>query len=225
MARDEPRNLVINVMASKPDTREQAGRSLNATFQTQRDGARQGDGDVRAWNRRTIRAWSRRPADGDWITPVLRAGDSSLFLVVAAVLLIAGANLANLLLRGIDRSACVSERLDSVEGRIVRGEGSDRTGRCVLGFEADGYPGEPCAPDPATTVLIMLDIDSGLDMRVLAFTLTISLATGILFGFRERASAREQVVLQHIGRANADAGPGHRRRRPPLTVERWQPSR
>ena len=48
-----------------------------------------------------------------------------------------------------------------MEGRIVGGEGPDRTGRCVLGLEADGYPIQPCAPDPATTVLIMLDIDSG----------------------------------------------------------------
>ena len=47
-----------------------------------------------------------------------------------------------------------------MEGRIVGGEGPDWTGRCFLGFEADGYPIQPCAPDPAKTVLIMLDIDS-----------------------------------------------------------------
>ncbi len=48
-----------------------------------------------------------------------------------------------------------------MEGRIVRAEGPDWTGRCVLGLEADGYPIQPCAPDPAKTELIMLDIDSG----------------------------------------------------------------
>jgi hypothetical protein len=51
--------------------------------------------------------------------------------------------------------------LDSVEGRIGGGEGSDWAWRRVLGLEADGYPIQPCAPDPAKTVLIMLDIDSG----------------------------------------------------------------
>ena len=51
--------------------------------------------------------------------------------------------------------------LHSMERWIVGGKGSDRTGRCVLGFEADCYPREPCSPDPAATVLIMLDINSG----------------------------------------------------------------
>ena len=48
-----------------------------------------------------------------------------------------------------------------MQRRIVDGERPDRTRRCLPGLEADGHPTEPSPPDPATTVLIMLDIHSG----------------------------------------------------------------
>ncbi len=48
----------------------------------------------------------------------------------------------------------------SMERRIVGGEGPHWTRRCVFGLEANGYPGEPGAPHPATAILIMLDVDA-----------------------------------------------------------------
>ena len=95
-----------------------------------------------------------------------------------------------------------------MKGRIVSAEGSDRTGRRVLGFEADGYPGEPCAPDPATTVLIMLDIDSGRPTWADSLLLVLWMIRYHLFccWTLDRAVGCEQVVLQHIGQAgDADA--------------------
>jgi hypothetical protein len=44
---------------------------------------------------------------------------------------------------------------------IVVRESPDWTGRRLARLEPDSNPPEPCPPDPATTVLIMLDIDPG----------------------------------------------------------------
>jgi hypothetical protein len=47
-----------------------------------------------------------------------------------------------------------------MERGIVGGESSNWTRRCVLDLEAHGHPAQARAPYPASTVLIMLDINS-----------------------------------------------------------------
>src|SRR6476620_10912779 len=90
-----------------------------------------------------------------------------------------------------------------MEGRIFRVEVSDWAGRCVLGLEADRYPIQPCAPDPATTVLIMLDIDSGRPTWADSLLLVLWMIRYHVFccWTLNRAVGCEQVVLQHIGQA------------------------
>jgi len=197
MARDgKPGIWWINVMGRlKPGaTREQAVRSLNGTFQAQaleimppprRDGepARLAPKD---YPRLVAEAGGRglREHRRNFAKPIY-----SLFLVVAAVLLIACANLANLLLaRAALRQPEIGARLalGAGRGRLVRQLVTEAVLLAVLG----GAAGTLFAVWGKTALVglaagdsrFALDVDPGLDVRVLAFTLVISLLTGVLFG-------------------------------------------
>jgi predicted permease len=197
MARDgKPGIWWINVMGRlKPGaTREQAVRSLSAAFQAhaleimpppRRDGdvARLEPKDYPrlvgldgARGLREHRRYYARPIRG-------------LFLVVAAVLLIACANLANLLLaRAALRRPEIGARLalGAGRGRLIRQLLTETVLLAVLGGAAGTlfaiWGRAALAGLAGADSRFMLDVDPGVNLRVLAFTLAISVATGILFG-------------------------------------------
>ena len=137
---------------------------------------------------------------------VRNARTSLLVLVgaVAFVLLIACANVANLLMvraTGRKREIAVRAALGGSRGRIVRQLLTESLVLSlvggILGF-ALGYAGIRALLTINTAGLPRVGIDGasvGLDWRVLAFTLAISIVTGILFGlFPAFQSARTDLT-------------------------------
>src|SRR5262249_8476529 len=123
----------------------------------------------------------------DWLTQRVRTPLVVLLGAVMLVLLIVCANVANLLLaRGATRQSEIAVRsaLGAARGRLVRQFFSESLLLAIAG----GVSGILLAQGLLKLLMkiapvdVAIDITAVLDVRVLAFTATISVATGILFG-------------------------------------------
>ena len=87
-----------------------------------------------------------------------------------------------------------------MQRRIVVGECQDWTRRCLPRLEADCHPTEPGPPDPATTLLIMLDIHPGRPILTPGLRFSRRVVLDRIFGpVRNCCPICEEILLQHIG--------------------------
>jgi predicted permease len=172
--------------------------------------------------------WARGPSGEEQPGALMAAGRGShtvrqiyreplqvLMAMVAVVLLIACANVANLLLaRGSARTKEIAVRMSigARRGRLVR---QFLTESAVLAV-AGGLLGLLLAVWGTRVIAVMLDagtnpivLDVDPDRRVLAFTMLVSLGTGILFGLAPAIQATRLDVTPSL-KATATRGGGGR---------------
>jgi len=201
-------------------TREQARASLNGAFQAAAlevmppppRADEPAELDPKAYPRLLAESGSRGMLDERrWYAPTIYG----LFIVVALVLLIACANIANLLLaRAASRSAEISVRLavGAGRGRLIRQLLTESLLLASLG----GAVGVLFALWGNSALLALTDKDTGLlpsnvalnvNWRVLAFTLVVSLLTGVLFGLAPawRATSLDLTTALKQGRRTTSA--------------------
>jgi macrolide transport system ATP-binding/permease protein len=142
-----------------------------------------------------------------------------LMTVVGLVLLIACANLANLLLaRASARRREIGIRLALGAGRwaLLRQLLAESVLLSLLGGVA-GAMGAAWTAEALSTfrppLPVPVVLDLGLDLRVLAFTLAVSLATGVLFGLAPALAATRTDVVSALKDDGAGTGAGPRRSR------------
>jgi predicted permease len=194
---DEPGRWWLDVMGRlKPGaTHEQARASLNGTFQTAaleimpppRKANEPTEIEPKDYPGLIEESGSRGMLDTRKVYAPTIYG---LFIVVALVLLIACANLANLLLaRATMRSAEISVRLAIGAGRLRLAR--QLLTESVLLAALGGMAGVLFAFWGQSALLALADKDTGLlpsgvdlnlNWRVLAFTVALSLLTGVIFG-------------------------------------------
>src|SRR5262245_25911022 len=196
-------------------TLEQARASLNVAFQAAalevmpppRRADQPAQLDPKDYPRLLVESGSRGMLDERrWYAPTIYG----LFVVVALVLLIACANTANLLLaRATSRSAEISVRLavGAGRGRLIRQLLTESALLASLG----GAVGVLVAMWGNSALVALTDKDTGLvpsnvdlsvNWRVLAFTLVVSLMTGVLFGLASalRATSLDLTTALKQGR-------------------------
>lgn len=185
----------------KPEmTVAQAEADLNA-LQTR---LRVAHPELRGWG---VTVVPMQTVSAEYLRPALLA----LFCAVAFVLLIACANVANLLLAralGRSREVAVRAALGATRGRLIR---QFLTESLVLGLAAGGLgtllafwgvallsgviPATIPIPDAAAEVTLR---PFGIDGRVLAFNLVVSLLTSVLFGLAPALHALKTDVVRGL---------------------------
>src|SRR5262245_6045023 len=196
-------------------TLEQARASLNVAFQAAalevmpppRRADQPAQLDPKDYPRLLVESGSRGMLDERrWYAPTIYG----LFVVVALVLLVACANIANLLLaRATSRSAEISVRLavGAGRGRLIRQLLTESALLASLG----GAVGVLVALWGNSALVALTDKDTGLvpsnvdlsvNWRVLAFTLVVSLLTALLFGLAPawRATSLDLTTALKQGR-------------------------
>lgn len=188
----------LNVMGRlRPGaTQEQARQSLNGAFQTAALDAMPPPRKANEPARIEVKDYPRlisEPGDRGMLDRRKRYAPTiyGLFIIVALVLLIACANLANLLLaRGHQRGPEISVRLALGAGRrrLLRQLLTESLLLATLGgvvgviFAFSGKSAIVALAD-SETGLLPSGVELSLNWRVLLFTLAVSVLTGVLFGF------------------------------------------
>ncbi len=144
---------------------------------------------------------------------MLDAGASFLMIVVAMLLTIACTNLATwLLVRGMARGREVSVRLalGASRAQVVRHLVVESTLLAALGG-AVGYVLADWVMGIVATLDLPVEVGTGLDYRVLGFTLALSLLTGVAFGLAPALAATRGRLAPAL-RGDGDIGSSGGRR-------------